>query len=134
MLFWSFLDITNPILKVANFVTSKTKYYILNQIFQIICFVPLFVLDAMVYSRRHLWEREGIQQQTALAQPVDPRDIGEDEIDVGDIRDTVRDILEQVDVDDDESVPNCPPPLAYVRLPIDNPELFICVLEAPGPE
>jgi hypothetical protein len=67
------------------------------------------------------------QQQTALAQPVDPRDIGEDEIDVGDIDDTVRDILEQVGVGDDESGPNCPPPLIHVRLPIDDPELFICV-------
>src|SRR5215208_2739600 len=37
------------------------------------------------------------QQQTALAQPVDSRDIGEDGIAVGGIGDTVRDILEDDD-------------------------------------
>ena len=46
------------------------------------------------------------QQQMALAQPVDPRDIGEDGIAVGGIGDTVRDVLE--DDNDDGRQRLCP--------------------------
>jgi len=49
------------------------------------------------------------QQQTALAQILHSTDIGEDEIDVGRIEDTVRDILED-DEDDDGNIGDGPGP------------------------
>ena len=42
------------------------------------------------------------QQQMALAQPVDPRDIG---VDIGDIGDTVRDTVRDIFEDDDDPDP-----------------------------
>ena len=64
------------------------------------------------------------QQQMALATVI-----GEDEaeIDVGDIGDRLRDTLEQVGIGVVEREENCPPPLIHVRLPVEDPELFICV-------
>jgi hypothetical protein len=66
----------------------------------------------------------GQQQQTALAQPVDPRDIGEDVIDLDEIGGTVRDILAQ-GVDEDERVELCPAPLIFVAVP--DPIRYVCV-------
>jgi hypothetical protein len=66
----------------------------------------------------------GQQQQTALAQPVDPRDIGEDVIDLDEIGGTVRDILAQ-GVDEDERVELCPAPLIFVAVP--GPQRYVCV-------
>jgi hypothetical protein len=55
------------------------------------------------------------QQQMALAQPVDPRDIG---VDIGDIGDTVRDIFEDDDDPDPECELCCLPDEIFIPRPI----------------
>ena len=65
----------------------------------------------------------GQQQQTAFAQVI-----GGNEIDVGGVGDTIRDILEDNEDDEDDNPPPrqlCPPPLIYV--PIPGPQRYICV-------
>src|SRR5829696_2865092 len=77
------------------------------------------------------------QQQMALAQPVDPRDIGGD---IGDIGDTVRDIFEDDDDNggnDGERLQLCPEPgqIFIPRGPLGGPRCINTNIDAsPTPD